>query len=100
LQRCLYASAAHVLLNHPAELTAALHHLRAESGEQGLFPLADSDAALGTLAKAVESARNALQQGLALPGIDAGDQFNELVQLARRWRMPLVTGPFRKDQRP
>jgi hypothetical protein len=76
LQRCLYALAVRTLLKHGVRVEAALLFLRAESGE-GLFPLGDITETLDNLVQALAIARTNLDSGLALPGIDAANQFND-----------------------
>jgi len=76
LQRCLYALAVRTLLKHDVRVEAALLFLRAEPGE-GLFPLGDITETLDNLAQALAIARTNLDSGLALPGIDAANQFND-----------------------
>ena len=77
LQRCLYAFAVKTLLKGSVAIEAALLYPSAEVGEQALFPLADVDGALASLAKAIAESRAALEAGNALPGIDAGDDYND-----------------------
>jgi hypothetical protein len=77
LQRCLYAFAVRTLLGSSVKVEASLLYPRAADGNKALFPLDDVQAALDTLAAAVACARVSLEKGLALPGIDAGDSFND-----------------------
>lgn len=77
LQRCLYAFAVRTLLNPKVKVEAALLYPKAADGEQALFPLSDINGALDTLATAIACARASLEKGLALPGIDADDSFND-----------------------
>ncbi|MET4765225.1 PD-(D/E)XK nuclease family protein [Bradyrhizobium ottawaense] len=77
LQRCLYAFAVRTLLGPKVKVEAALLYPKAADGEQALFPLNDIDGALDTLATALAFARASLEKGLALPGIDADDSFND-----------------------
>jgi hypothetical protein len=77
LQRCLYAFAVKSLLNRKIEIVAALLYPRAEDGEQALFALPDVDAALDILANAIALARESIENGLALPGIDANLRYND-----------------------
>ncbi len=77
LQRCLYAFAVKTLLEGNAKIEAALLYPNAGNGEQALFPLADVEAALESLAKAIAQSRAALEAGNALPGIDAADTYND-----------------------
>lgn len=77
LQRCLYAFAVRTLLGPKVKVEAALLYPKAADGEQALFPLNDINGALDTLATAIACARASLEKGLALPGIDADDSFND-----------------------
>ena len=77
LQRCLYAFAVRTLLGREIDVEASLLYPRAPEGEQALFPLDDVDAALDLLAGAIAIARTNVENGLALPGIDAGDDYND-----------------------
>lgn len=77
LQRCLYAFAVRTLLGPEVQIEAALLYPKAADGEQALFPLSDISGALDTLATAIACARASLEKGLALPGIDADDSFND-----------------------
>lgn len=77
LQRCLYAFAVRTLLGPKVKVEAALLYPKAADGEQALFPLKDIQEPLDTLAKAIACARAGIEKGLALPGIDAGDSFND-----------------------
>ena len=77
LQRCLYAFAVKTLLDHDIEVDAALLYPRATEGDQALFPLQDVDATLERLAAAIALARRNIEAGLALPGIDANDDYND-----------------------
>jgi hypothetical protein len=43
-----------------------------------LFPLQDLEATLGHLALAIDLSRQNIEAGLALPGIDAADDYNDL----------------------
>ena len=78
LQRCLYAFAVKTLLSQKIKIEAALLYPRAEEGEQALFPLQDVDATLEQLADAIALARRNIEAGLALPGIDANSDYNDL----------------------
>jgi hypothetical protein len=77
LQRCLYAFAVRTLLGPKIDVEASLLYPRALDGEQALFPLEDVDAALELLAGAIAIARTNVENGLALPGTDAADSYNE-----------------------
>jgi hypothetical protein len=78
LQRCLYAFAVRTLLGREIDVEASLLYPRAPEGEQALFPLGDVDATLDLLAGAIATARTNVENGLALPGIDAADDYNDL----------------------
>jgi len=77
LQRCLYAFAVRTLLGDEVEIEASLLYPHAPEGEQALFPLKNVDSALNLLAGAIVIARTNFERGLTLPGIDAGDEYNE-----------------------
>ena len=77
LQRCLYAFAVRTLLGHKVDVEASLLYPRAPDGEQALFTLSNVDAALELLATAIATARTSLEKGVALPGIDAGEDHND-----------------------
>lgn len=77
LQRCLYAFAVRTLLGPNVKVEAALLYPKAADGDQALFPLNDIQGALDTLAAAISCGRDNIEKGLALPGIDAGDGFND-----------------------
>lgn len=77
LQRCLYAFAVRTLLGPRIDVEASLLYPRAPEGEQALFPLNDVDAALDLLANAIAIARTNLENGIAVPGIDAADGYND-----------------------
>lgn len=75
LQRCLYAYAARALLGPEVTVEAALLYPR---GEAALYaPLEDTVAALEALTRALLAARESLRAGRALPGVDAGDTYDE-----------------------
>jgi hypothetical protein len=79
LQRCLYAFAVKTLLKQEVVVDAALFYPRAADDEEAFFPLKDVDAALAELARAIALAKTSLEEGKAPPGIDAKDEFNDLV---------------------
>ena len=79
LQRCLYAFAVKTLLGPDVEVEAALLYPAATGSEQKLFPLPEVELTLGHLASAIDLARCNIEAGLALPGIDASDAYNDLV---------------------
>jgi hypothetical protein len=60
----------------PAQEDEKRRYPRAPEGEQAWFPLHDVDAALDLLAGAIAIARTNVENGLALPGIDAGDGYD------------------------
>ncbi len=78
LQRCLYAFAVKTLLGPDVKVDAALLYPAATEGDQKLFPLPEVEATLGHLAAAIDLARYNIEKGLALPGIDASDAYNDL----------------------
>lgn len=78
LQRCLYAFAVKMLLKKKVEVEAALLFPRVEDGEEALFPLPNVDEVLTELARSIGLARKNIENGLALPGIDAADEYNDL----------------------
>ena len=79
LQRCLYAFAVKTLIGPDINVEAALLYPRAEAGKEPLCPLADVDRALTLLATAIGLARANIEAGLALPGIDAADAYNDFL---------------------
>jgi hypothetical protein len=78
LQRCLYSFAVKTLLKKTIDVQAALLFPRAELGQESLFPLADVDAVLVELARSIGLARQNIENGIALPGVDAADAYNDL----------------------
>jgi hypothetical protein len=60
------------------DVDAALLYPAALDSVQKLFPLQDIEATLGQLASAIDLARRNIEAGLALPGIDAADDYNDL----------------------
>ena len=79
LQRCLYAFAVKTLVNPKIKVEAALLFPRAADGNESLFPLANVNTVTKDLARFIRLARINLEDGLALPGIDAGGKYNDLV---------------------
>jgi hypothetical protein len=77
LQRCLYALAVKTLLPNSVEIEAALLYPGAPDGAQGLFPLANIDAVLDKLVVAIALARDSILSGIAVPGVDAADTYND-----------------------
>ena len=78
LQRCLYAFAVKTLIGQDVDVDAALLYPAALDGVQKLFPLQDIEATIGQLTSAIALARQNIEAGLALPGIDAADDYNDL----------------------
>jgi hypothetical protein len=74
LQRCLYAFAVRALLGPDVSIRAALLYLR----DQTSLRLEDSEAALANLQHFLALARASLQAGRAVPGIGAGDKYDDL----------------------
>jgi ATP-dependent helicase/DNAse subunit B len=93
LQRCLYAFAVRTLLGPKIDVEASLLYPRAPEGEQALFPLHDIDDAFGLLADAIAIARTNVENGLALPGIDAGDGYNDFA-----FALPANAGYLRRKR--
>jgi PD-(D/E)XK nuclease superfamily len=77
LQRCLYAFAVKTLLASKVEIEAALFYPGAPDGEQALFPLGNLDTVLENLAAAIALARETVVSGIAVPGIDADNRYND-----------------------
>jgi hypothetical protein len=77
LQRCLYAFAVRTLLGSEIAVEASLLYPRVPEGDQILFPLPDVDTTLDLLSGAITIARTNVEKGLALPGIDAEDGYND-----------------------
>lgn len=75
LQRCLYAFAVKALLAPQVSISAALLYLRDERE----LPLEDSEAALADLQRYLATARANLAAGRAVPGISAGDDYDDLI---------------------
>lgn len=73
LQRCLYAFAVQELLGAKVNISAALLYLRDEQE----LPLEDSAAALADLQRYLSFARVNLAAGRALPGVAAGDDYDD-----------------------
>jgi len=74
LQRCLYGFAVKALLGQDVQISAALLYLR----DQRSLPLEDSEAALAALKTYLAAARLNLSAGRALPGVSAGDDYDDL----------------------
>ncbi len=78
LQRCLYTLAVRTLIRDDIDVEASLLYLRAIDGKEALFSLKNIDAALNLITEAVSTARSNLENGLALPGKDSADDYNDL----------------------
>ena len=74
LQRCLYAFAVRALLENNLSISAALLYLR----EQQELRLENPDEALALLQQYLTFARTNLASGGAVPGIAAGDDYDDL----------------------
>lgn len=74
LQRCLYAFAVRALLENNMSISAALLYLR----EQQELRLENPDEALALLQQYLTFARTNLASGGAVPGIAAGDDYDDL----------------------
>ncbi|MDT4837020.1 ATP-dependent helicase/deoxyribonuclease subunit B [compost metagenome] len=74
LQRCLYAFAVQELLGAKVDISAALLYLRDEQE----LPLEDCAAALADLQRYLGFAHINLAAGRALPGVAAGDDYDDL----------------------
>ena len=77
LQRCLYAFAVKTLLARKVKIEAALFYPGAPDGEQALFPLGNLDTVLEKLAAAIALARETVASGIAVPGTDADNRYND-----------------------
>ena len=100
LQRCLYAFAVRTLLDQKVDVEASLLYPRAPRGEQALFPLSDVDAVLTSLCARHRSCPYEYRERLALPGIDAGDDYNDLPsRLPANARLPISTQAPLAEQR-
>ncbi|MET4799151.1 hypothetical protein ABIA96_001718 [Bradyrhizobium sp. LB11.1] len=77
LQRCLYAFAVKTLLGNHVAIEASLLYPNARGGEQAVFPLFDLDGALTKISMAAAASRDALLSGVAPPGQDAADDYND-----------------------
>ena len=75
LQRCLYAYAVQSLLGPKAAVEAALLFPKGEAARYA--PLDDTGVALEALTEALLAARTSLLAGRALPGPDAGDDYDD-----------------------
>jgi hypothetical protein len=73
----LYAFAVKTMLGQNIQIEAALLYPRTTEGDQVLFPLQDVDATLQQLTDAIDFARRNIEAGLALPGVDADDDYND-----------------------
>ena len=77
LQRCLYAFAVQALLGSETDVEAALLYPRAGAENQALYPLTDVKTSLDILSKSIRVARETVEAGLTLPGVDAADPNND-----------------------
>ncbi|MGC9954515.1 MAG: PD-(D/E)XK nuclease family protein [Rhizomicrobium sp.] len=76
LQRCLYAYAVRSLVPSAKNVQTRLLYPRAE--DDGLYPLADPEAVLASLAGFVTTAQRYARTGNLLPGAGAQDEYNDL----------------------
>ncbi|MDP9412540.1 MAG: PD-(D/E)XK nuclease family protein [Pseudomonadota bacterium] len=74
LQRCLYAYAVSSLLGSHVEVEAELAYLRGPE----LRRLENGSVVLGELALALAATHDAIEGGLAVPGVDAGSERDDL----------------------
>lgn len=74
LQRCLYAFATRALLGADVSVTASLYYPRDEVD----LPLQHSDAVLTAVTGHLVAAVTSLRAGAAVPGIDAGNSYDDL----------------------
>jgi hypothetical protein len=77
LQRCLYAFAVRTLVGETVAIEAGLLFPVAPAGEDAWFPLGEVDATLASVSTAIKRSQDAVVSGIALPGIDAGSDYNE-----------------------
>ena len=77
LQRCLYAFAVKVLLARKARIEAALFYPGAVGEDQALFPLENLNFVLEKLAAAIALAHDKIISGIAAPGEDAANPYND-----------------------
>ena len=91
LQRCLYAFAVSALLGDQVDISASLLYLR----DERRIPLEDKDKVLEDLQQFLAASRGHLEAGHAVPGISAGDDYDDLAfalpanpaktYMARKW---------------
>lgn len=74
LQRCLYAFATRALLGADVSVTASLYYPRDEVD----LPLHDADTVLAAVTGHLVAAVSSLRTGVAVPGIDAGNTYDDL----------------------
>jgi RecB family exonuclease len=91
LQRVIYALAARQLIPDDPRVVARLVFLVDESPR--IFRLQDVDLAIGEIAADVTAARAVLLRGIALPGPDAREQWNDF-----RLALPAAAGFFQVKQ--
>jgi len=87
LQRCLYACAVQAVLGPEATIDAALFYPHDEAA--GYRPLEDRAGTLAILTEALLAAKASLLDGAALPGVDAGNDHDDL-----RFALPASPGSF------
>lgn len=92
LQRCLYGFAVKSLLGEDVSITASLLYPKENLDLQ----LDDADAVLSEVTGYLVAARSNLQSGLAIPGPDTGDDYDDLA-----FALPANAGPtYCKRKRP
>lgn len=74
LQRCLYAFAVKSLLGNDVSISASLFYPRANLDQ----PLRDPEATLTEITRYLRVARESLAKGAAVPGPDAGSNYDDL----------------------
>jgi len=87
LQRCLYACAVQAVLGPEATIDAAVFYPYDEAA--GYRPLEDWAGTLAILIEALLAAKASLLDGAALPGVDAGNDYDDL-----RFALPASPGSF------
>ena len=92
LQRCLYAFAVGALLGRDVSVEAALLYPHDEAG--GYRALDDQADTLRILTEALAAAEASLTGGAALPGPDAGDDYDDLL-----FALPASPGSFMAEKR-
>lgn len=74
LQRCLYSFAVKSLLGANIEISASLYYPRVNVDR----PLSDTESLLAEITKYLRLAKESLKKGVAVPGPDAGDKYDDL----------------------